>query len=676
MTGWSSARYSGLTLAALWIGLHPVPVAAQKQQSAAELLDMSIEKLVTVQIDSIYSTSKFQQKVTEAPASVTIVSAEEIQKFGYQTLADILRDVPGFYMTYDRNYSYLGFRGYGEPGGYNSRVQLLVDGHLLNDDVYGQALLGTEFPVDLDLIDRVEIVRGPNSSLYMASAFFGVINVITKRGSAMGGPSVSGAAGSEGTYRGRVSYGRDFVNGLEVLLSSSFYTSQGADALYFKEFDDPLTNNGIARNADGDQFQQAFANVSYGSFSFQGVYGSRDKHIPTGSFGTVFNDPGTHTVDTRGYADLQYKRKIAGGWDLAARLYFDRYDYEGTYIYSSADPDMGSTVIQRDLGAGTWLGGEAVVSKELLGRHHVTVGSSYRDHLRQDQSTYNVQPFFEYVSDQRSSTDWGLYLQDEIRLSRSLILNVGLRYDHYSTFGESTNPRAALIYTPFEGTSLKLLYGQAFRAPNFYELYYHAPGNEANSSLRPERVKSTELVWEQYFQNRFRLIVTGFYYPIRDLISAESGVEADAIQYQNAGSVDLRGFNLSFRRRSPWGLEAGGSYSFQVARNQDSTHFSVNSPSHLGRAFVSAPLIRHALFASFDLQYLSSRRTLANQRAASYAVSNLTVLSRSLGEKWGISASIYNIFDRKYGDPGGSEHLEDILLQDGRTFRIKIGYSF
>src|SRR6185369_4601926 len=102
-----------------------------------------------------------------------------------------------------------------------------------------------------------------------------------------------------------------------------------------------------------------------------------------------------------------------------------------------------------------------------------------------------------------------------------------------------------------------------------------------------------------------------------------------------------------FRRRSPWGLEAGGSYSFQVARNQDSTHFSVNSPSHLGRAFVSAPLIRHALFASFDLQYLSSRRTLANQRAASYAVSNLTVLSRSLGEKWGISASIYNIFDRK-----------------------------
>jgi outer membrane receptor for ferrienterochelin and colicins len=637
---------------------------------------MSIEKLLTVQIDSVYSSSKFQQKVTEAPASVTIISAEEIQKFGYQTLADVLRDVRGFYVTNDRNYSYLGFRGYGQPGDYNSRVQLLVDGHLLNDDIYGQALLGTEFPVDLDLIDRIEVVRGPNSSLYTASAFFGVINVITKRGGAFSGLAVSGAAGSEGTYRSRVSYGRDFVNGLDVLLSSSFYTSQGASALYFKEFDNPFTNNGIARNVDGDQFRQVFANVSYGNFTFQGVYGSRDKDIPTASFGTLFNDRGTQTVDMRGYADLQYQRKIAGGWQLATRLYFDKYNYEGTYVYSSSDPDQASTVTEKDLGYGTWLGAEAIVSKKLFDRHRVTVGSSYRQHLHQDQATYNLQPFFEYVNDQRTSTDWGLYVQDEIQLSRTLILNVGLRYDHYSTFGGSTNPRAALIYNPFEKTTFKLLYGQTFRAPNFYELYYHALGNEANPSLKPERMKATELVWEQYFQNRFRLTVTGFNYPIRDLISAESGVEAGAIQYQNGDSVNIRGVDLSFRRRSAWGLEGGMNYSFQTARNQDLARFAVNSPSQLGRAFVSAPLIRHALFATFDLQYVGSRRTLTNSPLASYSVSNFTILSRSLGGKWDVSASIYNLLDRKYGDPGGQEHLQDVLQQDGRTLRMKVGYSF
>jgi len=658
------------------MGVSPIPVAAQKEQSAAELLDMSIEKLLTVQIDSVYSSSKFQQKVTEAPASVTIISAEEIQKFGHRTLADVLRDVRGFYVTYDRNYSYLGFRGYGQAGDYNSRVQLLVDGHLLNDDIYGQALLGTEFPLDLDLIDRIEVVRGPNSSLYMASAFFGVINVITKRGSAIGGMSVSAAAGSYRAYRGRVSYGREFDSGLEVLLSGSFSTSKGPAALFFKEFDDPLTNNGIVRNVDGDQFQQAFASVSYGNFAFQGVYGSRDKHIPTASFGTVFNDRGTHTVDTRGYADLQYHRKLANGWQLATRMYFDKYDYEGTYIYSSPDPDVASTVTQKDLGYGEWWGGEAIVSKKILDRHRVTVGSSYRQHFRQDQATYNLQPFSEYVNDRRSSNDGGLYIQDEIRLSRSLILNAGLRYDRYSTFGGSTNPRAALIYSPSERTTFKLLYGQAFRAPNFYELYYHAPGNEANPTLEPERVKATELVWEQYLQNRFRLTVTGFYYPIQSLINAESGEAEGAIQYRNDDTVNIRGVDVSFRRRSPWGLEVGGNYSFQVARNSDATDPAINSPSHLGRAFASVPLVRHVLFASFDLQYVSSRKTLADHQVASYVLSNLTILSRSLGENWSFSASIYNLFDRKYGDPGGSEHRQDILPQDGRTFRVKLEYSF
>jgi len=266
----------------------------------------------------------------------------------------------------------------------------------VNDSVYNTAPLGTDFMVDVDLIERVEFVPGPGSAVYGSNAFFGVINVITKRGSALGGLAVSAAAGSNETYRGRVSYGRQFDNGLDVLLSSSFYASEGAEALFFKEFDNPLTNNGIALDADGDRFQQAFAKVSYGSFTFQAVYGSRDKHIPTASFGTLFNDNGTHTVDTRSYADLQYRHKVAGGWDLAARVYFDNYDYEGTYVSASPEPDA-PPVTEKDIGQGTWFGGEATVSKKLFDRHRVTMGSSYRDHLRQNQIDYNVQPFYQYM---------------------------------------------------------------------------------------------------------------------------------------------------------------------------------------------------------------------------------------------------------------------------------------
>ena len=202
---------AALTLLAL---LCPPRALTQDAPATPNLLDMSLDQLMSVQIDSVYGASGFTQKVTEAPASVTIVTSEEIQKHGYRTLADILRNVRGFYVTYDRNYDYLGVRGFGLPGEYNNSIALLIDGHRLNDNIFDAAQLGTDFPVDVDLIDRVEIIRGPNSSLYVASAFLAVINIVTKRGRDMKMVDVAGDAASYGTYKGRVSYGNRFSNGL------------------------------------------------------------------------------------------------------------------------------------------------------------------------------------------------------------------------------------------------------------------------------------------------------------------------------------------------------------------------------------------------------------------------------------------------------------------------------
>ena len=159
------------------------PQQQQQQQPQSELSQLSLEQLADLPIDSVFSASMYTQKVTEAPSSVTIITANEIRGFGHRTLADVLRTVRGFYVTYDRNYSYLGVRGFSRPGDYNARVLLQMDGHRLNDNVFGSALLGTEFPLDVDLIERIEIIRGPSSALYGTSAFFAVINVITKRGS-------------------------------------------------------------------------------------------------------------------------------------------------------------------------------------------------------------------------------------------------------------------------------------------------------------------------------------------------------------------------------------------------------------------------------------------------------------------------------------------------------------
>jgi outer membrane receptor for ferrienterochelin and colicins len=173
-----------------------------------------------------------------------------------------LRDVPGFYITYDRSYDYVGVRGFGRPSDYNTRILLLVDGHRINDNIDDQAFIGTDFPVDVNLIDRVEVIRGPNSSLYVASALLGIINIVTRHD--LEGITASEQAASSGTYKSNVNYGQHFKNGLKMILSGTYYNSHGHDSLFFQAFDDPATHNGIANNVDHDRADQLFANLFVG----------------------------------------------------------------------------------------------------------------------------------------------------------------------------------------------------------------------------------------------------------------------------------------------------------------------------------------------------------------------------------------------------------------------------
>ena len=98
-------------------------------QTERQLADLELEDLMKVEVQSVFGASKFLQKVTDAPAAVSVVTAHDIEIYGYRTLADIIRSAPGFNVTYDRNYTYVGVRGFQRPGDYNSRVLVLVDGH-------------------------------------------------------------------------------------------------------------------------------------------------------------------------------------------------------------------------------------------------------------------------------------------------------------------------------------------------------------------------------------------------------------------------------------------------------------------------------------------------------------------------------------------------------------------
>ena len=140
--------------------------------------------------------------------------------------------------------------------------------------------------------------------------------------------------------------------------------------------------------------------------------------------------------------------------------------------------------------------------------------------------------------------------------------------------------------------------------------------------------------------------------------------------------MGLRGVEFALSRSLPRGPEGTVSYSFQEATDT-STHIpETNAPRHLAQASLSLPLVKQKVFASMDLQYVSKRVTLDGLSSGAYIVPNFTLFARDISKKWEFSASLYNAFDRRYADPSGNGLAQDTIVQNGRSFRIKVGYKF
>jgi outer membrane receptor for ferrienterochelin and colicins len=636
------------------------------QQSGPDLSNASLEELSNIQV---YSASRHLQSASEAPSSVTVITADEIQKYGYRTLADILRAVRGFYVTYDRNYSFVGVRGFGRLGDWNSCILLLIDGHRANNNVIDEAMIGNEFPIDVDLIERVEIVRGPSSSLYGTDAFFAVVNVITRKSPKLKGWEFSFEPSSFGTFKERGSYGGQY-RGVDMLLSGTFYNSAG-QTLFFPEFDSPATNNGITHNTDDESYQHILSTISYRGFTLQGVFSARDKGNPTAYFGTLFNDPRTRNSDDQQYFDLSYEHAVGESWELSARTSYDQYRLEAPLAYSATGPADKYSV------RGNWWTGEVQLSRTFLKKHHITFGSEVRDNLREDQSNYDPDGADPFTVGLASSTIWALYAQDEFAITRKLELSAGVRFDHYSDFGSTTNPRLGLIYHLFSPTTMKLLYGSAFRAPDVFETTPgYGPYYDDNLQLRPETIHSTEGVVEQKLGEHLTLSGSVFDNQIKDLITMQTNPIDNQFIYRNSGKADALGLEAEVDGRFASGWEGTASYGYAHVQDAATHQILDNSPQHLGKLNFVAPVVHNKVFGSLTAQYMSARRTLAGNTVGGFAVFNATLFGHTLGKHLDVSGSVYNLFDKKYFDPGRLEDVEDAIQQDGRSFRLKITARF
>ncbi|MFH1278228.1 MAG: TonB-dependent receptor [Candidatus Eisenbacteria bacterium] len=635
------------------------------------LADLSLEDLMKVEI--VYAASRYEQSTADAPSSVTIVTAEEIRAYGHRNLGDILRGVRGFYTTCDRNYQYIGVRGFGRPGDYNSRILLLLNGHRINENIYESALIGEGFPVDLDLVSRVEVIRGPSSSLYGTNAFFGVVNVVTKEAADLDGFHLTAEGGSAESYSGAIDYGERLRSGEEVLFSASFYDAAGND-LYFPEYDDPGTGDGRAVGVDGDGARRFFGRVAREGLVFESGFYSREKSIPTGAFETVFNDPRTKSVDSRGYAVLRYDHALREGTNLSAEAAYDWYGYDGDYAVDYGVEDDPYVVVNHDEGMARWWTGGLRLTRSHGERSLFTTGVEYLYNSRLDQTNYDEMV---YLDDSRTSGIWAFHAQEDLSLVRSLHLSAGLRHDRYDTFGGTTSPRLGLIWTAGASTTLKGLYGRAFRAPNAYELYYNDGGEEGrtqkpNPELEPERITTYEMVLERDLGPALGTALSLWTFDTEDLIAFGPDPSDDLNYYHNVDRVTARGVEGEVRGRWKNGISGRVSYAFQETEDEATGKPLTNSPKHLVKGNVAGPFLARGVNAGVQVQYTSDRKTTYEGVADGFWVAHLTLSGRFLGERLELGGGVYNVFDNRYGDPGSEEHLQDLIEQDGRSYRIRL----
>ena len=626
-------------------------------QGTADLTALSLEQLLKVEV---VSASRYAQTLAEAPASVTVIDERELRQHGYRNVAEALVTVPGVYSSNDRNYTYLGVRGFNRPGDYGTRLLLLTDGARRNDPLFDQAMLGNESPVETDWIKRIEFVPGPASSVYGANALFGTVNTVMLDGGDVNGTRVTLDAGTEQTRRLGVVSGQKVDADRDWFVGFSAYKADG-DNLYFPEFDNGITN-GKASGLDGEKYHKLYAKYRWGNWRLSGNFSSRKKDLATAPWGTQFGASGTWSRDENSLLELRYDGDESGGWTPAFRLYSGHYTYDGNYRYE-ADPDS------RDRATATWHGGEYRLTYSGIANHRMIVGVDAQWNTKVEQIYYETGPKNVILDSNEPSRTASVFLQDEWRFHPDWLVNASLRHDTHSDFSGATSPRLALIWQATPRLALKGIVGQAYRFPNAYERFYHDGDvtQSANPDLDPERIFSRELAASYRIGQNGQLGVSIYKNTISDMIDQitdDQGVST----YTNLDKVHAHGVELSAENRSSSGYRLLGSIGWQKSETGDGGSLA-DSPKLTGKLIADAPL-GAGWTASGEVLGLSSRKGY-NGDVPGYGIVNLKITSPLAAGFGQFSLAIYNVGDRRYYDPASAYLALRAVEQNRRQLMMR-----
>lgn len=677
------------------------------------LLGLSLEELGRLQVNVATGTPRTMR---DAPAATSVITAQELESLGAQHLDDALRAVPGLHVshgavTYESRYYFRGLFSNNNP-----HTLVLVDGVPMTSLFLGDRLIGWQ-GVPVAAIDRVEIIRGPGSALYGADAFGGVINIITKRADDTGPDQARLAYGSFDTRHAGLLQRRHGERA-SLLWSLDYRQSDGDDstveadwATGFDQLFGTSSSRAPAPLDRGLRTLDARAELATGDWRLRAAWQQVwDLGTAQGLFDAL--DPAGRFANQTGNLDLVWHPPApAAAWALEGRLNAAYKALEtsrplqllppGSFCFPGS-PSCFPAGMQDELSTQEMQAGTALTALYSGDAHRLRLGVGFfwgdlyrtTDRKNFDASgpglplplggMVDVSDTPLVFQPEAQRTNRYAFVQDEWRLARDWELTAGLRHDRYSDFGGTTNPRLALVWDTTPALTTKLLYGEAFRAPSFAELYVTNVGVLGNPGLKPEKLRNEELVFSWRPAAAFSWDVNLFRYRIRDFIqAAPDPALGGAIRDQNVGRLEGKGVETELRYQATPSLQLLANFSSARLRNEDSGQDRGQLPRQvalLRATWDAAPrwqLVAQLLHAGKYGREVDSTPPDPRPDLDGYDVLDLTVRAR-LSPTLELAAVAGNLFDADVREasngpapPQANARIPGDLPQPGRSLTVQ-----
>jgi iron complex outermembrane receptor protein len=436
-------------------------------------------------------------------------------------------------------------------------------------------------------------------------------------------------------------------------------------------FDTPATNFGHAVGVDGERAWSLFGTLEARGFVLRAKFNDRLKHIPTASFDTRFDDPGTRTWDGHDFVEVSTERRLGPTLNLNSRLYWDGVRYQGNYMYG---PDSARTV-NFDQGDADQVGAEARVDWSPHPRHVITAGAERADVARLVLYNADLTPYTPYVEvrDRFKDSRTATFAQIESRLGASVRVTLGERLDVTHDGGAAWSPRADLVWHLGASTTLKALAGGAFRSPSEFERKYATAGTSTyllNPNLLPERMRTYELGVDRRWSG-LRAQVSIYHDHVRGLIDLVP-IDSTTLQYQNVSGARTVGASVELEHADSGGRRVRLSCGVQRSRADGTDLPLENSPACVAQLLGSQPVLAGRGSLALGVRYGAPRRTLTGAWTAGAAVCDGRLSFRPHGALE-LGLECRNVLDARWSVPASPEHTMNTIEQDGRRLTLTAG---